>query len=204
MRRLAALILISAGLVFAQEAASVPEKNAAEHSSEEHKGGVAEVSVVWKWANFAILFGILAYLAAKNAGPLLAQRSAEITEGLAAGERAKAEAEEKAKAVDARLANLEGAIEAMRAQSRQDRERETARLEAETVAEIDRIARQANMEIESAGKQATIEVRRFGARLALELAETKVRARMTPETQIALLNNFEKTVADSKPQDVRA
>ena len=46
------------------------------------------------------------------------------------------------------------------------------------------------MEIESAGKQARLEVQRAAAMLAIELAETKVRARMSPEIQAALAAGF--------------
>jgi F0F1-type ATP synthase membrane subunit b/b' len=46
------------------------------------------------------------------------------------------------------------------------------------------------MEIESAGKQARFEVQRAAAALAIDLAETKVRARMSTDVQSALLETF--------------
>jgi hypothetical protein len=42
----------------------------------------------------------------------------------------------------------------------------------------------------SAGKQARLELRRYAANLALDLAEQKVRARMTPGVQAGLLSGF--------------
>jgi F0F1-type ATP synthase membrane subunit b/b' len=60
----------------------------------------------------------------------------------------------------------------------------------ETQTEIARIHYQAGHEIESAGKQARLEVQRAAAKMAVELAEEKVRARMSPEIQSALLQGF--------------
>ena len=56
--------------------------------------------------------------------------------------------------------------------------------------EMARIQQHASQEIESAGKTARLEVQRFAAKVAIELAERKVRARMSPEVESALLGNF--------------
>src|SRR5437660_5080939 len=101
------MVLVVAALgsipVFAQEAhheggaqAAHREGAAAAESSAEKPG-----MDLWKWANFAILFGALAFLAAKQAGPLLRARSEAIQAGLAAGEKAKLDAETRARAVEA-------------------------------------------------------------------------------------------------------
>ena len=111
MKRFLPCLLLAAGLLAAAQ-------NPGDSPKEEHKGGIAEVSVLWKWANFAILVGVLGYLAQKQAGPILTRRSAEISEGLAAGEQAKADAEAKAKDVDTRLGNLEGEVVKIRVQAK--------------------------------------------------------------------------------------
>src|SRR5438552_3059585 len=65
--------LLALGLLFAQEGPEKKEGAAAEHSasSAEHKGGEEHSeapSELWKWANFAMLAGVLGYLIGKNAG----------------------------------------------------------------------------------------------------------------------------------------
>ncbi len=146
--------------------------------------------LIWEAINFAILVGLLGWLAVKQGGPLLRARSKEIMDGLAAGEKAKAEADARAAQVQAKLANLEKEIAALRTDAREEGEREADRIRRETKAEIDRIHVQAEHEIESAGKQARLEVQRAAAMLALELAETKVRSRMSPEVQAQLVMGF--------------
>ena len=146
--------------------------------------------IIWQTINFVILAVLLGWLAIKQGGPLLAARSKEIAEGLTAGELAKAEADVRAAQVQAKLANLETEVAAMRAGAKEERDREAERIRRETEAEIARIHYQAGHEIESAGKHARMEVQRAAAKMAVELAETKVRASMSPEIQSALLQSF--------------
>lgn len=151
--------------------------------------------LIWEVLNFLILAGVIGWLVAKQGTPRLAARSKGITEGLAAGEKAKAEADARAKAVQAKLANLEKEIASLRSDAKEEREREADRILRDTQAEIARMHHQAEQEIEAAGKQARREVQRAAAFLAIELAESKVRARMSPDEQTALLESFLKDLA---------
>jgi F-type H+-transporting ATPase subunit b len=137
-----------------------------------------------------MLAGLLGWLTVKYGGPLLVARSKQIHEGLAAGEKARAEADARAAEVQARLANLEKEIASMRLNAREEREREADRIRRDTQNEIARIHQQAEQEMESAGKLARLDVQRAAARLAIDLAEQKVRARMSPDVQSALLQAF--------------
>jgi F-type H+-transporting ATPase subunit b len=149
-----------------------------------------EISPIWKWLNFLILAGVLGYLIAKNLGPVLVARSKQIQDGLAAGEKAKAEADARAASVQEKLNDLGFQISLMREGAKQEREREADRIRRDTERDMARIQQHAAQEIESAGKLARLEVQRFAAKLAIELAESKVRSRMSPEVEAALLGNF--------------
>lgn len=158
--------------------------------AEEAAGAKTEPSVIWKWANFAILAGVLWYLISKHLGPVLTARTAQIQEGLAAGEKAKKEADARAAAVQAQLANLGDDVARLRAEAKQEREREAERLRADAERDIALVQQRAAQEIESAGKLARLDVQSIAAKMAIELAEHKVRARMSPEVEAALLGNF--------------
>jgi F-type H+-transporting ATPase subunit b len=146
--------------------------------------------LIWQALNFFILAGLIGWLIAKYGGPLLTARSKTISEGLAAGTRAKAEADARAAEVQKKLSNLEQEIAILRSTAQEERARETERIKRETQAEIVRIQFQANVEIESAGKQARLDVQRAAAALAIQLAEQKVIARMSPDVQSSLLQSF--------------
>ena len=157
----------------------------------QESGGAEKPSLLlWQILNFLILAGLLGWLVVKQGGPLLAARSKEIAEGLAAGEVAKAEADARAAEVETKLGNLEKEIGALRTSAREEREREADRIRRDTQAEMARIRLQAEMEIESAGKLARLDLQRAAAALAIDLAEKKVRARMSTDMQSALLETF--------------
>jgi F-type H+-transporting ATPase subunit b len=197
LRVLLFVAALSSASVFAQEA---------RHEAAGHEGATTGSSAekpgmdLWKWANFAILFGALAILAAKQAGPLLRARSEAIRTGLAAGEKAKLDAEARAKAVETKLASLGREVEEMRVKARDEQAREADRIRRETAGELDRIRHHAEQEIAAAGKQARIDVQRFAAKLAIDLAEQKVRARMSPDAQSALLENFVGSLRSGAPR----
>ncbi len=100
------------------------------------------------------------------------------------------EAEERAAAVDRRLAGLEAEIAELRRQSKAELETEGERIAQHTVQEIAKIREHAEAEIVAAGKAARTELKRFEAALAVTLAEERVRARMNSETGNALVRAF--------------
>jgi F-type H+-transporting ATPase subunit b len=100
------------------------------------------------------------------------------------------QAEARAADVERRLANMEADIAALRGEGERDARAEAERMERHTAAEIAKIQAHAEQEIASAGKAARMELKRHAAELAVALAEQKVRARMTPDTQDALVKGF--------------
>jgi F-type H+-transporting ATPase subunit b len=190
-------ILVAAGLAalpslaLAQEAhppAEAHEAHGAEGKKEaEGEGGALEL---WKWANFAVLAGGLGFLIGKNAGPMFAARSKQIRKDLIEADEARKEAEARASAVERRLANLEAEVAALRSEAAREAQSETERLQRQTAAEMEKIQAHALSEIAGAGKAARLELKRYSAELAVGLAEKKIRDRMTPETETALVRGF--------------
>lgn len=193
MRRLALYLAIAVGL-FAQAPKEAPKDSLAEKADEAgNKAHAAEEEGsmdVWKWANFLILAGGIGYLVGKNAGPFFAARSAGIRKDMENSLAQRQDAEARAADVDRRLANMEADIAALRGEGERSARAEAERMEQHTAAEIVKIQQHSEQEIASAGKAARMDLKRYAAELAVELAEQKVRARMTPDTQDALVQGF--------------
>jgi F-type H+-transporting ATPase subunit b len=201
MKKLFATLALAVALTMAPAIAQEQggsEKGSSARTAEQTGNSGAEKPglLIWQWINFALLVGVLGWLASKQGGPFFAGRAKGIAEGLAAGEKAKNEAEARARSVDERLANLKNEIADMRSRAREEREREADRIRRDTQAEIARIRTHAEQELESAGKLAKLEVQRFAAKLAIDLAEQKIRSRMSSETERALFDRFLRDLPD--------
>jgi len=148
----------------------------------------------WEWANFILLAAGLGYVIGKNAGPAFDARGRQIRKAMVEAEEAKNEADARAAAVEKRLANLGDEIAALRAEAQREEETENARYARHTAAEIAKIQAHGEQEIAAAGKAARTELKRYAAEIALGLAEQKLRARMTPDTEDHLVRGFVKNL----------
>jgi F-type H+-transporting ATPase subunit b len=184
MRRLAPWLILAIGLTalaVAQEHAPAGEKHGESAESE---------SLGLKWANFAILAAALGYIVVKQAGPYFATRSSEIRKGIEDAKQISADAEKRAAAMDAKLANLGAEVELLRKSAREEAAMEGDRMRQETQRELAKIQANAGHDIASALKSAKIELKSYSGQLAIELARDKVRQRMTPADQDALVRSF--------------
>jgi F-type H+-transporting ATPase subunit b len=200
MRRAGLIVVIFGCAMFgvialAQEPARANE-TPLEHASEPPAEGEHGKLELWKWANFVVLAGGLGYLIGKNAGPFFAGRSQQIRKDMHEAQEARRQSEARAAEVDRRLASLEAEIAALRAESQNEVQVESERLTRHTAAEMAKIQSHAEQEIASAGKAARMELKRYTAHLAVSLAEQRLQARITPETQDALVRGF---VRDLEP-----
>ena len=161
-----------------------------------------EVNELWKWPNFLLLAGLLGYLIRKHGAPLLQSRSEQIRQDLEAGQKAKVEAEAIAASVEAKMANLDRVVAELRAAAHADLERETERIRAEAETAMSRIEQHTAIEIVSIGKHTQLELRQYAAELAMDLAERKIRERMSPDVQSTLLDNFAGDIASYGSQHV--
>ena len=161
------------------------------HGEGEHKsGGPAEVSVWWKWANFAILAGGLGYMIAKNAPAYFATRNEEIRKGLEEGAELQREANARTAAMEARLKNLESEIADLRAKAKAEIANEGERVQAETSAAVAKIQAHAENEIASAAKNERAVLKTYAADLALKMAEEKLRGQLNSQADAGLIQGF--------------
>jgi F-type H+-transporting ATPase subunit b len=187
MRRFALSIVLALGLLSAAPAF------AQEGAAEKTKSGLSPtMESILLWANFAVLMGGLSYLTRKYGSPFLAARSQKIGQDIVEAARVRKDAEERSAEVDRRLANLESDLAALRAESQQELKVQQRQATTRGAAEMAKIQEHAQQEIAAAGKLARLDLKRYSAELAVALAGQKIQARMTPETQDALVRGFVK------------
>jgi F-type H+-transporting ATPase subunit b len=178
--------------------------NAAEEGGKAAEGAPSQL--LWKFANFAILAGLLGYMIYKKAGAFFRSRTEAIRKDIEEAGRLRQEAEERAAGIERRIENLQAEIESLRAGARAETAAESERLRQETEAGFEKMRRQTEQEIASAAKAARHEVRAHAAELAVDLAAGKIRALMTPATDDALagafLDGIEKKTGGRPPEEL--
>jgi F-type H+-transporting ATPase subunit b len=187
VKKIAALLL---GLALCLAPLTLAQEEKAQEEKGEKKGAMSEPSMAWKWANFIVLAGLLGYIAAKQGGPFFNSRAAEIRKGIDEAEKIKADSDAKVAAINSKLGRLDSEIASLRETAGAERRSAEQRLKEETRREVQRVAAHAEAEIETAGKSESVALQRYAAKLAVELAETKVRARMNPNAEDALVQAF--------------
>jgi F-type H+-transporting ATPase subunit b len=145
---------------------------------------------IFRWLNFAIVFGAIAYLAWRKGGPYFRAQAEEISRKIAEGARAREAAERQRREVQAKLANIENEIAAMRAEAKRDTEAETMRLRTLAREEAEKIERGAQAEIAAAERTARMELKVLAARMAVERAGALLRKELTPKSEAALFQTF--------------
>jgi F0F1-type ATP synthase membrane subunit b/b' len=159
----------------------------------------ADTTVGWvfRWLNFAVVFGGLAYLLAKYTPPFFRGRAEAIVSAINDAARALEDAEQQLRDAEAKLAGLEQEIAELRATARRDAATEAERIRTLAREETHKIERAAQAEIQAAERAARMELKVVAARLAVERAEALLRQEMTPRTQSTLFRDFLDSLARS-------
>ena len=182
MRR--ALFTVALGVVLA--CVALPQERGATEKQQEQ----GDPMIGWKWANFLILGAGIGYLIAKNVPALFRKQTDEIQKALAEAAQAKLEADSQAAAIEKRFAGLSAEVESLRKTAHAEMEAESARLLREGEQHLQRIQEQTAQEIDLMTRGAKDELRRYVAALALDLAEQRVRSRITPAAEETLVDGF--------------
>ena len=163
---------------------------------DEHHG--SQLSFVWKWGNFTLLFGGLAYYFRKPLRDFLDLRANEIQQGLSDARRAEKDAEEKMAAIEARLAGISNEIENLKVLAIRETEKEKNRILERAEAEAEKLIEMAKLEIEGLQRSASRELRVYVAELAVGLAKQRLRNHLGPEANRRIISNFVRALKDNK------
>lgn len=160
--------------------------------AQEGQASPADSSIGWifRWLNFALVFGGIAYAIRKWGTPYFRQQAEEISRKIAEGARAREAAERQRREIQAKLAGLEDEIKRLRVEGKRDADAEAQRLLEIERLERERIERAARAEIEAAEREGRMELKILGARRAVELAEALLRQSLTPKADERLFDGF--------------
>jgi F-type H+-transporting ATPase subunit b len=148
------------------------------------------VGWVFRWLNFALVFGGIGYAIWKWGAPYFRQHAGEISSNIAEGTRARESAEAQRREIQGKLAGLDDEIKRLREAGQRDAEAEAQRLRDMARVESEKIERAARAEIEAAERQGRLELKVLGAKLAVQLAEALLRRSLTPEGEEFLFSGF--------------
>lgn len=145
---------------------------------------------IFRWLNFAIVFGVIAYCAVKFGTPYFRGRAEQISEQIAEGARAREAAEKQRQAALQKLAGVPTEVAQIRADAKRSGEVEAQRLRALARGEAEMIAKAAQAEIAAAQRAARLELKGLAARLAIEHSESLLREQISPSVQAGLFEGF--------------
>lgn len=154
----------------------------------EAEGG--EQQTIFKWLNFALVFGALAYFARKPLRRYFADRRRAIQAAIEESRKLHQRASQQLDEINQRLARLGEETHAMRQQAAADAAAEQRRISETAAREAERILATARAEMDSVLRAGRLELKAYTARLAATLAERKIRGQLTPETHAALFQEF--------------
>jgi len=147
----------------------------------------AAMDFLGKVVNFLILFGGLTFVARKPVKAMLAKRAVDVGESIAQAEKDRAASESLAAESRAKLAGLEAEVGALKAEAEEAGRRETGRIARAAREEAERLKKLTRQELDEQVRLGVRELKAYAAARATELARERIRKRLTPEVQSALI-----------------
>jgi F-type H+-transporting ATPase subunit b len=146
--------------------------------------------LLFRWLNFLIVFGGIAYLIAKYGGSFFRGNAKAISASIREATAVKVEADRELREVETKIARLDQDVAEMREEARRNWAAESARLNTSAQAEIEKIAHAAREELAASERAAQHQVREMAASLAVERAAALVSSMMNTEVRSRMFQSF--------------
>lgn len=142
---------------------------------------------LWKFANLAIFTGVGIYILRKPISQALQSRRSAIQQELVKAQNERDQALARVAEADNLLSGLDGDVQKVQEQAREEATSERQRIATSTEREIEKLKQQAQREMETADKLARKELRQFLAEKSVQMARESIRTQMRPEDDTALI-----------------
>jgi F-type H+-transporting ATPase subunit b len=146
--------------------------------------------LIFRWLNFLIVFGGIAYLIAKHGGAFFRGNAKEIAASIVEATAVKTEAERELREVETKIARLDRDVAEIREEARRNWAAESERLYASGQSEIEKIAHAAREELAASERAAQQQVRAIAASMAVERAGALVSSMMNAEVRARMFQSF--------------
>ena len=161
-------------------------------------GGVNEpIGWVFRWLNFALVFGGAGYLILRKGPAFFRGHAAAIVASIGEAARAKEEADRRLREAEEKLARLDQEVAELRAAARREAEAEAERIRSAARDEAGKTESAGMAELEAAARAARMELKAMAARLAVERAEAIIRRQISPEAHSSIFRFFLDNLARS-------
>lgn len=148
------------------------------------------IGTVFRWLNFFLVIGALAYLIGKFGAPYFRERAHGIARAIAEANQVHAAAERELQEATNKLAAVESDIEQEGRTAARESVADRERIRVLTETEIKRISQAALAEIAAAERAGAQELRAIAAKLATERASAMIREQMNAAAEAALFDSF--------------
>jgi F0F1-type ATP synthase membrane subunit b/b' len=177
-----------------QEGATTEEhssEGAAEHAEEEPSA----LEEAFHWFNFLLIVGGIAYMVKKLLVPFLEERGKLIRQDMDHSAKMLADAEQRLATVEGKLKGLDEELAALRQAAFRESVAERERIEQASASDAAKVLAAAEQEIDASVKAARQQLKQYAAELAVGVAESKIRASLTPQSEKRMLEAFAKELA---------
>ncbi len=165
------------------------------HAAEEGSNAATErANEIFKWINFAIVAGLIAWVFLKLTPPFFRKNAENISSAITKATAAKAEADRQLREAEQKLARLEQEVAQLRATAQREAAAEAERLRAVTQSDIEKVGLAGKAEIEAAERAARLELKVIAANLAVDGAESLLAKELTAQVQVSLVTAFVKSL----------
>jgi F-type H+-transporting ATPase subunit b len=183
-------------VVRAQGHEAVPAAEAGAPPEGPHEQSLLQT--VARLTNFAILAGALAYFLKGPIGIHLASRASHIRQDLVDAATLRETATAQLAEIERKLRTLPAELDALKTQGAQDLIAEQARIAEAARIERERLLLQTRREIDTRLRVARRELTAYAAELAVKIAETRIKASMTPDDQLRLVDRYTAQIGNAR------
>ena len=165
------------------------------HTAEEGGNTASErANEIFKWINFAIVAGLIAWVFLKLTPPFFRKNAETISSAISRATATKAEADRQLREAEEKLTRLEQEVAQLRATAQKEMTAEAERLKAITQSDIQKVGLAAKAEMEAAERAARLELKAIAANLVVDGAESLLAKELTPPVQESLVAAFVKSL----------